>query len=101
MNANAQSPSSTLRLFLNAGELHETFKGWMANMKEAISKREEKKRLKKEATYNQFFDLTNKAIEVEESMTKAKPIEAEATCNQFFDLTKKTIEVEENMTKTS
>jgi hypothetical protein len=42
----------------------------MANMKEVISKREEKKRLKKEATYNQFFDLTKKAIEVEESMTK-------------------------------
>jgi hypothetical protein len=50
----------------------------MANMKEAISKREEKKRLKKEATCNQFFDLTKKAIGIEESMTKKNPIETEA-----------------------
>jgi hypothetical protein len=50
----------------------------MANKEEAIAKREEKKRRVKEATCNQFFDLIKKAIEVEESMAKAKAIEAKA-----------------------
>jgi hypothetical protein len=50
----------------------------MANKEEAIAKREEKKRWEKEATCNQFFDLTKKAIKVEESMAKTKAIEAEA-----------------------
>jgi hypothetical protein len=45
---------------------------------EAIAVREEKKRREKEATANAFYDLTKKAIEVEESMAKAKAIEAEA-----------------------
>jgi hypothetical protein len=40
--------------------------------------REEKKRCEKEATANVLYDLTKKAIEVEESMAKAKAIEAEA-----------------------
>jgi hypothetical protein len=56
----------------------ETFNGWMADKEEAIAVREENKRQEKEATCNQFFDLTKKAIEVEESMTKAKAIEAKA-----------------------
>jgi aspartyl aminopeptidase len=50
----------------------------MADKEEAIALREEKKRRKKEATCDQFYDLTKKAIEVEESMAKAKAIEAEA-----------------------
>jgi hypothetical protein len=50
----------------------------MIDKKEAIAKIEEKKHREKEATCNQFFDLTKKAIEVEESMAKAKAIEAEA-----------------------
>jgi DNA-binding MurR/RpiR family transcriptional regulator len=58
--------------------LSETFKGWMANKEKAIAVREEKKRQEKEVTCNQFFDLTKKAIEVEESMLKAEAIEAEA-----------------------
>jgi hypothetical protein len=45
---------------------------------EAIAVREEKKRREKEATANAFYDLTKKAIEVEESMAKAKAIEDEA-----------------------
>jgi hypothetical protein len=56
--------------------LSETFKGWMADKEEAVAMREEEKRREKEATCNQFLDLTKKAIEVEESMAKA--IEAEA-----------------------
>jgi hypothetical protein len=58
--------------------LSETFKGWMADKEEAIAVREEKKRREKEATCNQFFDLTKKAIEVEEIMAKANAIEPEA-----------------------
>jgi hypothetical protein len=58
--------------------LSETFKGWMADKEEAIAVRKEKKRREKEATSNAFYDLTKKAIEVEESMAKAKAIEAEA-----------------------
>jgi FtsZ-binding cell division protein ZapB len=45
---------------------------------EAIAKREEKRRQEKEATCAQFFDLTKKAIEVDESLEKAKAMEAEA-----------------------
>jgi hypothetical protein len=56
----------------------ETFNGWMADKEEAIAVREENKHREKEATCNQFFDLTKKAIEVKESMTKAKAIEAKA-----------------------
>jgi hypothetical protein len=55
----------------------ETFKGWMADKEEAIFVREENKRREK-ATCNQFFDLTKKAVEVEESMIKEKAIEAKA-----------------------
>jgi hypothetical protein len=58
--------------------LSETFKGWMADKEKAIAVREEKKRREKEDTANAFYDLTKKAIEVEESMAKAKAIEAEA-----------------------
>jgi hypothetical protein len=58
--------------------LSESFKGWMADKEEAIAMREEKKCCKKEATCDQFYDLTKKAIEVEESMAKAKAIEAKA-----------------------
>jgi hypothetical protein len=55
----------------------ETFKGWMADKEEAIAKREENRSQEKEATCNQFFDLTKKAVDVEESMAKAKALEAE------------------------
>jgi hypothetical protein len=55
--------------------LSETFKGWMADEEGAIAKRAEKRRREKGATYNQFFDLTKKAIEVEESMEKAIEVE--------------------------
>jgi FtsZ-binding cell division protein ZapB len=55
----------------------ETFKGWMADKEEAIAVREEKKCWEKEATCNQFFDFIKKAIEIEESMEKAKEIQAE------------------------
>jgi hypothetical protein len=58
--------------------LSETFKGWMADKEEAIAVREEKKCRKKETTCNVFYDLTKTAIEVEESMSKAKLIEVEA-----------------------
>jgi hypothetical protein len=58
--------------------LSKTFKGWMADKEEAIAVRDEKKRREKEATANVFYDLTKKAIEVEESIAKAKAIEAEA-----------------------
>jgi hypothetical protein len=51
--------------------LSETFKRWMDNKEEVIAVREEKKRRKKEATYNQFFDLMKKAIEHEESWESA------------------------------
>jgi hypothetical protein len=50
----------------------------MVDKEEAIAKREEKRHREKEATRNQFFNLTKKAIEVEESMAKAKALEAEA-----------------------
>jgi hypothetical protein len=49
-----------------------------ADKEEAISVWEEKKHYKKEATTHAFYDLTKKAIKVEESMAKAKEIEAEA-----------------------
>jgi hypothetical protein len=42
------------------------------------SVREEKKRREKEAIASAFYDLRKKAIEVEESMAKAKAIETEA-----------------------
>jgi hypothetical protein len=58
--------------------LSDTFKGWKADKEGAIAMREEKKRREKEATANAFYDLTKKAIEVEESMAKAKAIKAEA-----------------------
>jgi hypothetical protein len=50
----------------------------MADKEEAIAMREEKKRSEKEATASAFYDLTKKAIEVKESMAKAKAIETEA-----------------------
>jgi hypothetical protein len=50
----------------------------MADKEEAIAARGKKKRCEKEATANAFYDLTKKAIEVEESMAKAKAIEAKA-----------------------
>jgi hypothetical protein len=73
-----KATTSDIKCDAAALALSETFNGWMANKEEAIAKREEKKCREKEATCNQFFDLTKKAIEVEESTTKAKAIEAEA-----------------------
>jgi hypothetical protein len=70
--------ASDMKKDTTALALSESFKGWMANKEEAIAVREEKKCRKKEATCDQFYDLTKKAIEVEESMAKAKAIEAEA-----------------------
>jgi hypothetical protein len=58
--------------------LSDTFKRWKADKEGAIALRKEKKCREKEATANAFYDLTKKAIEVEESMAKAKAIEAEA-----------------------
>jgi hypothetical protein len=58
--------------------LSDTFKGWKADKEGAITVREEKKHREKEATANAFYDLIKKAIEVEDSMAKAKAIEAEA-----------------------
>jgi hypothetical protein len=57
--------------------LSETFKGWMVYKEEAIAKRDEKRRREKEATCAQFFDLAKKAIEIEETMAKAKAMEVE------------------------
>jgi hypothetical protein len=57
--------------------LSETFTRWMANKEEVIAKREETKRQEKDTTFNQFFDLTKRAIEVEESIAKAKTLEVE------------------------
>jgi hypothetical protein len=50
----------------------------MVDKNEAVAKREEKKREEKEATCPQFFDLTKKAIKVEETLAKTKAMEAEA-----------------------
>jgi hypothetical protein len=58
--------------------LSDTFKGWKADKEGAIDVREEKKRREKEATANACYDLTKKAIEVEESMAKANAIKAKA-----------------------
>jgi hypothetical protein len=58
--------------------LSEIFKGWIVDKNEAIAKREKKKREEKEATCPQFFDLTKKAIKVEETLAKTKAMEAEA-----------------------
>jgi hypothetical protein len=58
--------------------LSATFKGWMVEKEESIAKIEEKKRLKKVATCAIFFDLAKRAIEVEESLAKAKAMKAEA-----------------------
>jgi hypothetical protein len=71
-----KATTSDMKKDATALALSKTIKGWMANKEEAISVREEKKCRKKEATSNAFYDLTKKAIEVEESMAKA--IEAEA-----------------------
>jgi hypothetical protein len=69
---------SNIKCDATALALRENFKGWMANKEESLSKREEKKRREKEATCNQFFDLTKKAIEVEESITSRKKLTAGA-----------------------
>jgi hypothetical protein len=50
----------------------------VADKEEAIAVRDKKKCREKEATANAFCDLTKKAIEVEESMAKARTIEVEA-----------------------
>jgi hypothetical protein len=73
-----KATTSDMKKDVVALALSETFKGWMANKEEAIAVTEEKKLRKKEATTNAFYDLTKKAIEVEESMAKTKAIEAEA-----------------------
>jgi FtsZ-binding cell division protein ZapB len=73
-----KATSSDIKREATALALSETFKGWMFDKDEAIAKREEKMRREKEATCNQLFNLTKKAIEVEESMTKTKTLEAEA-----------------------
>jgi polyphosphate kinase len=73
-----KATASDMKKDVIALALSETFKGWMADKEEAIAVMEEKKRREKEATCNQFYDLTKKAIEVEESIAKAKVIEAEA-----------------------
>jgi hypothetical protein len=57
--------------------LSETFKGYMAEKEEALAKRKEKKHRDKEATCASFFDLTKRAIKVEETNAKAKAMEAE------------------------
>jgi hypothetical protein len=73
-----KATTSDMKKDVVALALSETFKGWMADKDEAIVMIEEKKRREKEATANVFYDLTKKAIEVEESMANAKAIEAEA-----------------------
>jgi hypothetical protein len=73
-----KSIASDLKRDATALALSETFKGWMVDKEEIIAKRYEKRRREKEATCNQFLDLTKKAIEVKESMVNAKIMEAEA-----------------------
>jgi hypothetical protein len=73
-----KATASDIKRDLVALALSGTFKGWMADKEEAIAKREKNRRREKEATCNQFFDQTKKAIDVEESMAKAKALEAEA-----------------------
>jgi hypothetical protein len=73
-----KATTSDMKKDVVALALSETFKGWMADKDEAIVMIEEKKRRETEATANVFYDLTKKAIEVEESMANAKAIEAEA-----------------------
>jgi hypothetical protein len=73
-----KATASDKKKYATALALSETFKGWMVYKEEAIAVREEKKRHEKEATANAFYDLTNKAIEVEESMANAKAIEVKA-----------------------
>jgi hypothetical protein len=73
-----KATKSDLKRDAAALALSETFKGWMVDKEEAIAKSEEKRNQEKKATCIQFFDLTMKAITVEESLAKAKAPEAEA-----------------------
>jgi hypothetical protein len=88
--------ASDIKRDATALALSETFNGWMANKEKVIAKREEKKHWEKEATCNQFFDLTKRTIEVEESMEKAKALVAEVNLMveereiMFFDTTNMT-----------
>jgi hypothetical protein len=77
--------------------LRETFKGWMYEKEEAVAKRE-KRRGEKEATFASFFDLTKRAIEVEERIAKPMAMEAETNllaeerAIMFVDMTNMTSE---------
>jgi hypothetical protein len=65
----------------------------MAEKKEALGKREEKRRREKEATCASFFDLTKRAIEVEETNAKAKAkLLAEKIEIMLIDMTNMTLE---------
>jgi hypothetical protein len=67
----------------------------MAEKKEALGKREEKRRREKEATCASFFDLTKRAIEVEETNAKAKAkLLAEKIEIMLIDMTNMTLEQE-------
>jgi hypothetical protein len=50
----------------------------MVEKKETLAKRDEKRRLDKEATCDSFFDFRMRAIEVEKRNAKAKAMEAES-----------------------
>jgi hypothetical protein len=71
-----KATTSNMKRDAAALALSEIFKRWMADKEEAIAMRKEKKHREKEATTNAFFNITKKAIEVEESMAKTKEIEA-------------------------
>jgi hypothetical protein len=73
-----KAPESDIKCDASTFALSKTFKGWIADKEEAITKREDKRRREKEATCNKFFDLTKKAIGIEDNMAKAKALEAEA-----------------------
>ena len=72
--------SSKLDLKCDASStaLHETLESLMDEKEEANAKRDEKRRMEKEATSAIFIDLQKRVLEVEESKARSIAIEAEA-----------------------
>jgi hypothetical protein len=67
----------------------------MAEKKEALGKREEKRHWEKDATCASFFDLTKRTIEVEETNAKAKAkLLADKIEIMLIDMTNMTLEQE-------
>jgi hypothetical protein len=73
-----KSSKANIKCDASALAFGETLKGSMAEKEEELANRDVKRRREKDATCSRFIDLTNMALNIEESIARTKAIDTEA-----------------------